>query len=62
MKRAHTIPMTSGNEYDALTGWRHVYHWKPGTRKAIKRQYNRRQRTAELSWIRLEASKELAAA
>ena len=44
MKRAHIIPMTGGDEYDALTCWRHVYHWKPGTRKAIKRGYNRRQR------------------
>lgn len=36
--------MTSGDEYDALTRWRHVLHWKPGARKAIKRGYNRRQR------------------
>ncbi|MDP1733721.1 MAG: hypothetical protein Q8L44_05080 [Sulfuritalea sp.] len=47
MKRAHIIPMTSGDEFDVLTRWRHVYHWKPGTRKAIKRGYRRRQRAME---------------
>jgi hypothetical protein len=37
MKRAHIIPMAGGDEYDALTLWRHVLRWKPGTRKVIKR-------------------------
>ena len=44
MKRAHIIPMAGGDEFDALTRWRYFLHWKPGTRKAIKRGYNRRQR------------------
>ncbi|MFA7279390.1 MAG: hypothetical protein WC100_04795 [Sterolibacterium sp.] len=28
MKRAHIIPMAGGDEYDALTLWRHVLRWK----------------------------------
>ncbi|MBI3523612.1 MAG: hypothetical protein HY066_03655 [Betaproteobacteria bacterium] len=47
MKRAHIIPVAGGDEYDALTRWRRVYHWKSGTRKAIRRGYSRRQRTVE---------------
>jgi hypothetical protein len=43
MKRAHIIPMTSGDEFDALTRWRHFLHWKPGTRKAIKRGLLRKE-------------------
>lgn len=52
MKRAHAIPMTSGDEHDALTRWRHFLHWKPGMRKAIKRGYSRRQRAVERSQLR----------
>ncbi|MBI5922335.1 MAG: hypothetical protein HY847_11910 [Betaproteobacteria bacterium] len=52
MKRAHIIPMTNGDEYDALTRWRHFLHWKPGTRKAIKRGYSRRQRTMGRTQLR----------
>lgn len=44
MKRAHTLPMRSADEYDALTKWHRVLYWKPGERKAIKRRYNRRVR------------------
>lgn len=38
------IPMTSGDEHDALTHWRHYLHWKPGERKRIKRAFRRRVR------------------
>jgi hypothetical protein len=38
------IPMTSGDEFDAFTGWRRVLSWRAGERKAIKRRYNRRAR------------------
>lgn len=34
----------SGDEQDALTGWRKVLRFRPGTRKRIKRQYMRRVR------------------
>lgn len=38
------IPMTNGDEFDALTRWRHRLHWKPGERSTIKRRYRRRER------------------
>ena len=38
------IPMNSGDEFDALTRWRHSLYWKPGERSAIKRRYRRRER------------------
>ena len=43
MKR---IPMKGGDEYDALTSWRHVlcYLGRPGVVKKIKRKYNKRFR------------------
>lgn len=43
MKR---IPMKTGDEYDALTGWRKVLHWRAGERARIKRLYRRRERYA----------------
>ena len=46
MKRAHKMPMTSGDEQDALTPADHHLHWKPGERKKIKQKYSRRQRAA----------------
>jgi hypothetical protein len=55
MKRAHIIPMTSGDEFDALTRWRHFLHWKPGARKAINRGYNRRQRAMQHEQMRRDA-------
>jgi len=36
--------MSSGDEYDALTKWKRVFEWRPGTRKAIKRGFNKRER------------------
>lgn len=38
------IPLKGGDEQDALTGWRRFYHFKPGTRKEIKRKFNKRVR------------------
>ena len=38
------IGMKGGDEYDALTKAKQYYGWKPGTRKKIKRKYNKRQR------------------
>lgn len=38
------LPLKSGDEYDALTGWRRVLHWRAGQRAAIKRRYRRRER------------------
>jgi hypothetical protein len=38
------IPMNSGDEYDALTGARKFYVWRPGVLKWIKRNYNKRVR------------------
>ena len=37
-------PMNNGDEYDALTGWRRILHWKPRERSRIKRNYRRRVR------------------
>jgi hypothetical protein len=61
MKRAHAIAMAGGDEYDALTRWRHFLHWKPGARKAIKRGYNRRQRAMQHQQMR-RAAVDMAAA
>jgi hypothetical protein len=40
MKRA----CADGYEQDAFTGWRHVYHWRPGELRKIKRRANKRER------------------
>ena len=47
MMGRRTEPMIDGDEIDALTEWHHVYGWKSGTRKAIKRKYNKRVRRKE---------------
>jgi hypothetical protein len=38
------VPLKSGDEYDALTPWKRFYHFKPGTRKEIKRGFRKRVR------------------
>jgi len=38
------VPLSGGDEYDALTRWKNYLHWKPGERKRIKRKYNKRAR------------------
>ena len=40
----HYVPMADCDEFDALTRWRQYLHFKPGTRKWIKRRYNKRER------------------
>ena len=58
MKR---IPMRTGDEYDALTPWRKVLHWRAGERARIKRGYRRRERRIarwDARWDRLFASPE----
>lgn len=49
------IPLTSGDEQDALTGWRRYMKYRPGERKAVKRRYNRRVRRDGRRQIRQEA-------
>jgi len=47
MKRGRTVPMRGGDEYDALTRWRHhlcVFYNNTGLSKWWKRHYNRRVR------------------
>ena len=36
--------LKSGDEYDAVTSWRHVLNCKAGERKRIKRRLNKRFR------------------
>jgi len=38
------IPMSGGDEYDALTQWKNVCYWQSGERKRIKRKYRKRVR------------------
>lgn len=38
------IPLKGGDEFDALSGWKHYYSFKAGARKKIKRKYVRRLR------------------
>lgn len=42
----HREPMKGGSEYDALTRAKRFYHWKPGVRQWIKRQFSKRVRKA----------------
>jgi len=52
------VPMIDGDEYDAMTGWRRLLHWRPGERKAIKRKYNRRVRREARCATRQEVTRE----
>jgi hypothetical protein len=45
------LPLKSGDEQDALTPWKKYLRWRPGVRKKIKRNYNKR--------IRRKAKKEV---
>ena len=36
--------MRNGDEYEALTKWKSVFEWRSGTRKWIKRGFNKRER------------------
>jgi len=46
------IPLKSGVEQDALTGWRKITHFRVGERKFAKRKYNRRLRSMVKSEIK----------
>jgi len=48
------IPMKGGGEYDALTGARKWYAWKPGQLHEIKQGFNRRSRRTARNKIRKE--------
>lgn len=52
MKRE--IPMIYGDEYDALTRWRHSRFWRPGERKQIKKKFNRRERQYHKDVVKTE--------
>lgn len=38
------VPLKTGDENDALTGWRKLLRFRPGERKAAKNAFNRRVR------------------
>jgi hypothetical protein len=40
----HREALNSGDEVDAVGSHRHDHHWRPGERKAIKRQLGKRAR------------------
>ena len=48
------IPMVSGDEYDALTGWRRVMSFRGmrSCRAAIKRRFRRRERRVAREEVR----------
>lgn len=45
------IPLKSGDEFDAFTGWRRFYNWKTKQLKKIKRKYRKRFRQDEKKLI-----------
>ncbi len=40
----HPIPLRGGDEYDGLTKAKKYHAWRPGERKQLKKQYNKRVR------------------
>ena len=54
----YRVPMSSGDEYDALTKWRHSLHWRAGERARIKRGYRRRERRVLKQKMRKEDTDE----
>lgn len=38
------LPSRSGDEHDAISGWRRVIRWPAGVRASIKRGMRRRER------------------
>lgn len=49
-RQVHAI----GDEQDAFTPWRRVYHWRPGEIKQIKRRANKRDRRQAKGEIRAQ--------
>jgi len=37
-------PLKTGEEYDALTGWKKYIRFRPGQRKKVKKAYNKKER------------------
>lgn len=52
MNERMNVPLSSGDEYDALTRSKRYLHWAAGERKAIKRGYNKRNRKAAKQELR----------
>jgi hypothetical protein len=48
------IPMVSGDEQDALGGWRKYLKFRPGIRKRIKRSFRKRVRKFVKGLLRKE--------
>jgi hypothetical protein len=46
------LPLKGGDEYDALTRWKRLLHWRPGIRAWMKRKYNKRVRKAAKADLR----------
>jgi hypothetical protein len=51
MKRRR-VKLIDGDEYDALTRWRHLRFWHPGQRRSVKRKVNRRERRTQRDDVR----------
>lgn len=41
----HKERLKSGDEYDAVTGWRRFLRWRPGQRSWVKTKLSRRSRS-----------------
>lgn len=54
--RHDRIPLHVSSEYDALTRAHHYHHFRPGQRKKVKRQYNKRLRRSPWQEIAKEAT------
>lgn len=51
----HREPMKGGSEIDALSHRvKRFYHWNPGVRKWIKRQFNKRVRKSVRSAVKMD--------
>ena len=48
------IPMQDEDEYDWLTGWRHVLVKNHLSRQKVKRKYNRRWRKQTRLWAKVQ--------
>lgn len=52
------LPFKSGDEQDALSGWRRVLRFRPGERKKTKNVYARRVRRWARKMLRREVREE----
>jgi hypothetical protein len=51
----HREALRNGDEVDAVGGYRHCHHWRPGERKAIKQQLGKRARSGARLALRMAA-------